>query len=70
MVLTMPRNLLSGNLQGLFMIKDRIKFSIFALCAIIVLSGIGALVLVTHDNWVVTTIKNAVPQSNKRYFTA
>jgi len=36
--------------------KDKIKYSVFAMCTIIVLSGIGALVLITHDNWVVTTI--------------
>jgi len=36
--------------------RDRIKVSVFAMCTVIVLSGIGALVLITHDNWVVTTI--------------
>lgn len=38
------------------MSKDKMKFSIYVLLAIIILSGIGALVLITHDNWVVTTI--------------
>jgi len=38
------------------MIKDRIKYSIFTMCAVIVLCSIGALVFLTHDNWVVTTI--------------
>jgi len=36
--------------------KDTIKFSILTLCAIIVLSGLGALVYLTQNNWVVTTI--------------
>ena len=36
--------------------KDRVKFSVFTMCAIIILSGIGFLVFHTQNNWVVTTI--------------
>ena len=36
--------------------RDRLKFLTLTTFAVIILSGIGALVFLTQDNWVVTTI--------------
>jgi hypothetical protein len=38
------------------MIKDTVRITVLTISAIIILSGIGALVYLTQNNWVVTTI--------------